>query len=348
MEEPGLGVPARFDDLGTWVARVSDGRHHYAKTAPWNSDASLVLLLDGWLLDGRTYRRVRRLPLPAEHRTWANSDPHTIYGVGTVGRRPLSWVKVSARTGAMTTLATYRDYRRVSYGKHEGNTDNANRWAVLVGDDVTPFLIEARTGKRRCEVASRGVVSDATMSQDGRHLLVNWDGQGVYAYDLSCGGERRLTGTDAHYDACVLPDGVTQVVVQPARRSLMATRIANGTSFEVYSDSALRIHVSCRNIRRPGWVYVSAYGDRDDRVTLGQRLWQRGFAVRLDGSATVQLFAWLHMPLPAPYDGRPMLVPSPLGDRVWWKVNWDGRSIGVHSFVAGAAKPSGLEAGSGR
>ncbi len=337
LAAPAPGAPARFDDLATVVVLAAEGRHHYAKSSPWNADGSLALLVDGTLLDGRDFRRIRKLDLPAEHRTWANADPDTIYGVTRSGRRLDRWVKVSARTNRMSTLATYPEYGKVSYGEYEGNTDNEDRLAVLVGDERTPFVIEARTGAKRCEIPSRGQVSDATVSQDGAFVLVNWERKGVDAYDASCRLLRHLSDANSHYDACVLADGETQVMVQPDGRELLAVGLADGKRTTVYSDSALRIHISCRNIRRPGWAYVSPYGGGGpgDRVTTGQRLWQRGFAVRLDGSERTETFAWLHLALPAPYEGQPMMVPSPRGDRVWWKVDWDGASGAIHSYVAG-------------
>ena len=345
MAAPSLGAWERFEDLGTRVTRASETPHHYAKTCPWNADERYALLVDGTLLDGRTFRRLRKLTVPAEHRTWANANPDIIYGVARTGRKLDRWVKVSAATGRMTTLARYPEYRRVSYGKYEGNTDNRDTWALLVGDDVTPFLIEARTGRKQCEVPSRGKVSDTTVSQDGRYLLVNWERLGVDAYDTSCRFIRQVSSVNSHYDACVLPDGVTQVVVQPSRRDIVAIGIADGARTVVYSDSAQRIHVSCRNVRRPGYAYVSSYGGggRGDRVTLAQRLWQRGFSVRLDGSQQVEVFAWLHAELPVPYEGEPSMVPSRSGHRVWWKVDWDGASGRVQSFVAEATggSPSG-------
>jgi hypothetical protein len=328
MPEPPLGGSAPFPDLTTTVTRVADGRHHYAKDTPWNSDESYALTLKGDLLDGRTYRPLKRVAVPAEHRTWANSDPDLIYGV--TGNR---WVRVSVARGETATLATFPEFRTLSYGLGEGNTDNADRWAVLVGNGDTPFLIEARTGARRCTIETKGTVSDATMSQDGRYVLVNWRKQGIDAYDTACALHRHLSDANSHYDACVSTAG-EQVIVQVPDSRLLMTRISDGAVTTVLTDSALRIHVSCRNVRRPGWAYVSPYGDQADSVTTGQRVWQRGLAVKLDGSQTVQIYAWLHMAFPTHYDDDPMMVPSPRGDRVWWKVNWDGTSTGIHSFVA--------------
>jgi hypothetical protein len=332
LAEPPLGGSTAFEDLGTTVTRASDGRHHYAKDSPWNADESLVLLLDGQILDGQTYRRVRTVSVPAGHRTWANSDPAVVYGV-TANR----WVKLDASTGATTTLASFPEHRRLSYGGGEGNTDNEDRLAVLVGDERAPFLVDARTGAKRCTIESRGKVSDATMSQDGRWALVNWDKRGIDAYDAAtCAFARSLTARSSHYDACVSSAG-DQVVVQANDGRLVMTRIADGAPTTVYADTALRIHVSCRNVRRPGWAYVSLYNETCDRTLRGMNAFGRIFAVRLDGSQLVEIYAWDHQPCPAPYDDNPVAAPSPRGDRVWWKVNWDGTSRGVHSFVARSA-----------
>jgi hypothetical protein len=341
LAEPALGDSAPFTDLGTWVTRASNWPHHYAKTSVWNADESLAMTNDGRILDGATYRQLRTIRVPDEHRTWSNTDPRYVYGVNASRRQ---WVRVDATTGASTVLATYPGYRSVSYGLHEGNMDNADTGAVLVGDGKLPFLVDPKTGAVRCKVTAGGgfgrEVSDATMTQDGSALLVNWRGYGVAAYDAAtCGFTRRLTKRNSHYDACVSSAG-EQVVVQPVDgRTLGMTRVSDGARTTVYADSALRLHVSCRNVRRPGWAYLSHENTTCDRTLTGMASFGRVWAVKLDGSRDVEIYAWDHQACPARYRDNPMAVPSPTGDRVWFKARWDGRSAGVHGFVAEVRRP---------
>ena len=87
-------------------------------------------------------------------------------------------------------------------------------------------------------------------------------------------------------------------------------------------------HLSCRNILRPGWAYVSTDPSRHGMVV----------AVRLDGSGTVELFGH-HMSSAANYLKSPMPVPSPDGRRVMFKSDFgDAADAGVvYDFEAAAS-----------
>ena len=337
MAEPPLGGTRSFSDLGTIVTRVSDKRHHYAKTSVWNNDESLAITLDGSVLDGQSYQHIRSAKgsiFPNEHRTWSNTDRRYIYGVKT----PNQWVRVDATAPANNrVIATFSQYSKVSYGSYEGNMDNADTGVVLIGNGTRPFLVNPKTGALRCTVTSGGgygrTVSDTTISQDGQWILVNWSGYGVDAYRASdCRFHRRLTSATGHYDACVSTAG-QQVIVQLSAANMV--RISDGVTVDVFKpDSSVRGHLSCRNIKRPGWAYVSIYNDTCDTYQKNMVSFHRIYAVKLDGSQKVENYAWDHEACPSYYDDDTMAVPSPLGNRVWWKVNWDGKSSGIHSFVA--------------
>jgi hypothetical protein len=330
MSEPALGASVPFSDLGTTVTRVSDGRHHYAKTPVWNVDESYAVLNDGKVLDGKTYAVVRTVSFPSEHKTWSNTDRRYIYGANKSARE---WVRVDVTTGTRTVLATYSQYSSVSYGNYEGNMDNADSGAVLIGSGTTPFLINPKTGAVRCTISRGGgfgrSVSDATMSQDGSYMLVHWVGYGVDAYRASdCSFVRQLATSTGHYDACVSQAG-DQVYVSEGGRMI---RISDGQLTQVWSDGS-RAHISCRNTRRPGWVYVSTENGTCDSTLQSMKKFHRIFAAKLDSTNTVENYAWDHQGCPSTYDTMPMAVPSRLGNRVWWKTSWNGSSS-LHSFVA--------------
>jgi hypothetical protein len=333
LSAPALGETIRFSDLGTTVTRAANTRHHYAKTSPWNVDESLAMTLDGRIYDGKTFEPIRFVTLPNEHKTWSNTDPRYIYGANKAQRQ---WVRVDATTGSAVALATYSQYSTVSYGAYEGNMDSGDTGAALIGNGNRPFLINPKTGAVRCSVTGGGgygrSASDSTMSQDGRYMLVNWVGYGIDAYNASdCSFARKLTSRNSHYDACISSAG-EQVVVQPGgSASIVMTRISDGAATAVYSDSSLRIHVSCRNTKRPGYAYVSVYNQTCDSVLTGMDAFHRIFSVKLDGSRATESYAWDHQPCPAPYNDNPMAVPSRDGSRVWWKVRWDGT---LASYVA--------------
>jgi hypothetical protein len=319
--------------------------HHYPKDAVWNADDSYAITSDRKLWDGRTYAYLRTVVSPpgTEHDTWSNVVPRYIYGASKAARQ---WTRVDVVANTWTVLKTYSaadvglpTLSTMSYGLYEGNMDDADTGAVLVADGVRPVLIDPPTGAVRCYVTSGGgygrSVSDATMSQDGKWILVNWLGYGVDAYHASsCSFARKLTSRNSHYDACVSTAG-EQVVVQ-FDTQLKMTRISDGTSTSVYSDvSWIPGHVTCRNTRRPGWAYVST-GSLNCAEVSGERLYHRIFSVKLDGSQQVENWAWDHAPCPIVNDPGdvPYAVPSRDGSRVWWKTNWDGVAGARRSYVA--------------
>jgi hypothetical protein len=341
LSEPPLGASALFADLGTTVTHVSDSPHHYAKDSPWNSDESLAMTNDGKVYDGQTYQYLRTISLPSEHHTWSNTDPRYVYGAN---RTALQWVRLDATNGTMTTLKTYSasdvgqsSLSSMSYGDYEGNTDNNDTGAVLIADGVRPVLINPQTGAVRCYVTSGGgygnSVSDTTISQDGNWILVNWSGYGKDAYRASdCSFYRKMVDTTGHYDACVSTAG-DQVIVYGYDASMLMQRISDGQITTLYTDATQREHISCRNLKRPGWAYYSVENTTCDSTQNNIAALHRVLALKLDGSRSVQLFGWDHQPCPSTYASSPMAAPSPLGTRVWWKTNWDG-SANVHSFVA--------------
>lgn len=363
LAEPGLGASVLFSDLGTTVTRSTNRLHHYPKTAVWNSDETLALVSPSpevytssvrYLIDGSTYADIKDLLAnqavwPNEHRTWSNTNPHYIYGANKSGRQ---WIRIDVSTTPATTVAlkTYSasdvglsSLSTMSYGSYEGNMDNADSGVALIADDVRPVLVNPKTGAVRCYVTAGGgygnTVSDTTMSQDGNWIIVNWDTYGLDAYRASdCSWARRLTTRTSHYDACVSTAG-DQVAVQAsgASAALEMIRLSDGKVTAVTEPNEDHLHVSCRNVKRPGWAYVSQsnYGcSAGDSTYAGEAIHNRVIAVKLDGSKLVENFAWSHQPCPATEAEVDFASPSPTGTRVWWKTNWDGASTGPHSFVA--------------
>lgn len=348
MTEPNLLETKTFSDIGTKVTRVSNIRHHYSKNNPWNSDESLALVGTqgtGTILNGNTYAVTGTgYSFMSGHRTWSNMDPRYIYGTQNASNQ---WVRLDATNGTRTALHTYTadelglsSLTNIDYGKSEGNMDNNDTSVVLIANGLVPFIANPKTGNFRCKITKTYInVYDTNMSQDGNYALVTYNENGNIAIDSfnpqTCIFQRTvITSRVSHWDACVSQAG-EQVIVTSIGSSFRMYRLSDGADLGVqYSDSALRQHISCRNTKRPGWAYISAYNDTCDSTATDAKMFNRVFAIKLDGSQKVQVFAWDHQACPSNYDQNSMASPSRYGDRVWWKTNWDGVSSGIHSFVA--------------
>ena len=108
---------------------------------------------------------------------------------------------------------------------------------------------------------------------------------------------------------------------------VVMVRLQDGaiTSLTDPIDEARAHHISARNLRRPGWVYVDYYPEP------GTRFDDEIVAVKLDGSKAVQRFAHKHSEFVGCYRCESHAVPSPDGRRVMWASNWTGNCLACGS-----------------
>ena len=99
---------------------------------------------------------------------------------------------------------------------------------------------------------------------------------------------------------------------------VVKVRLRDGrvTSLTDPSREAPILHVSTRNLDRPGWAYASYY--KSD----GKRFSDEIVAVRMDGSGQVERLAHMHSVTPGCYRCEPHAVPSRDGSRVIFASNW--------------------------
>ncbi len=108
------------------------------------------------------------------------------------------------------------------------------------------------------------------------------------------------------------------------------------TSLTDPTNEAYAHHVSCRNLQRPGWAYVTYFTEP------GKRFSSEIVAVKLDGSKSVQRFAQTHTDFNGCYRCEAHAVPSPDGRRVMWASNWMlscatcGTKSDIKAYVADA------------
>ncbi|HFC53079.1 MAG TPA: hypothetical protein ENJ43_01445, partial [Gammaproteobacteria bacterium] len=206
------------------------------------------------------------------------------------------------------------------------------------------------------------------ISQQGDYVVINWNasnragafeenGQphwGVEVYDsTTLTFQRRLWHHGNHGDLCVDSAG-DEVYVQfhgPDGTHVNMYRLHDGKHTALISeaqnpDGDIRTdflthkgHISCRNIRRPGWAYVSleyVHGDSpSETVNDGSLL-----AVRLDGSGTIQRFGH-HQSSATNYIKSVKLVPSPDGSMVMFTSDWgnSGDEMLSYEFIASTLPP---------
>ncbi len=327
--------------------------HEYSKVQPWNIDETLYKFYSVAVFDAVTHRIVRELPGDFYPSYWSNTDPDLLYSFREDG----SIQTLRVASGAREELGRLDGFDRVALGPGEGNIDihdhrvtlackDGEDLVVVVWDLVTRATVTTRRfpGAWGSDTGMPEHVDWVSVSQSGDFVVILWDTGppwdvepfdghfGVEVYDAaSMAFLRRLVRYGNHGDLGFTPDG-EEVYVQfwGEDGTINAYHLDDGQTDVIATDSDFGsgdAHLSCRNILRPGWAYVSTDPSRGGLI----------LAVKLDGSGTVELFGH-HMSSAATYTKSPMPVPSPDGRRVMFKSDFgDTTAEVVYAFVAQAS-----------
>lgn len=366
IARPDYLIPVTDPTFGTEVTRIGDivkfgtskPYHHYAKDQPWNSDGSLIMM-EGWpaqILDGNTYRRIRTINPSGDHHVWANTNPEIIYGAS--GNK---FESQSAITGVKTTLHTFTEYTTISLGDWEGNISNDDRYAALRCSKSGTNYVAVYDIMKDSILTTMNIgaimPNNITMSQSGKYVAIQWgvDGtgsqQGITIHntnDLSFVRQVAPWG-GTHYDLGYDTQGNEVSCHIVNSRGIMAVRLDNGAITQVTTDAQMSWtpHISCRNLNRPGWLYLTEFAASYAEPTKPN--YQQIFAVRIDGSGTINAFAHVHHSTVEDYDRSPFGVPNRDGSRVMFRSDWDNGSGEIDSYVATMlldtvppSKPTGL------
>jgi hypothetical protein len=331
--------------------------HTYAKNQPWNADSSLIMLnytYPAAILDGKTYKLLRWIHQPSDA-VWSNIEPYKMIGAHADMN---VLVKADARTDwTQSTLHTFTEYDAIEFGAGEGNLSNDDRYIALFGlkggqtDLLVYDLVADKVLARRsmgnakvCDCDTPGSINNITMSQSGNYVIVEFNvygrgpSEGIAVYDRNLTYLRNVSSRGgSHYDACYDAAGGESVVVQADESSaVVSARLDNGAVTEVLKREQMNygIHISCRNLKRPGWAYISEFYFKGTSNATAN--YQEVFAVKLDGSGTVNRFAHEHHSLKEQYERAAMAVPNRDGTKVMWASDWENGSAPVYAYVAEA------------
>ena len=351
------------DAIGMGVSSETVLKHAYAKNQPWNADSSLLFLgnsYPGFLLDGKTFKLLRRFSQPSQA-LWSNTDPNIMFGVG--GDAP-ALVKADVRAqGTVTVLRRFDEYTKMDIGGYEGNLSNDDRYIVLFGKhaagvDIVAYNIASNQieGRRSFvgQVAGAGSndIDNATISPLGNFVVVQFVGSrqgrppGIDVYDRQMNYLRRVSPAgNSHYDIGIDAAGNEVLVIKDSQvdTTMYTIRLSDGTRrVELTKDLVnYPIHISCRNIKRPGWCYMSefAVANYDQTNATSKANHQELLAVKLDGSGTVQRFAQEQHAVvisEREYERSAMGVPNRDGSMVLWASDWRdaSRTASIDTYVA--------------
>ncbi len=333
--------------------------HEYAKIQPWNADGSIYKFYSVAIYDGQTHQMIRELLGGHIYPSyWSNTDPDIIYGFrenGDIKTYSVSNDLVSLRGHIYADINNQTDFEVVKLGPGEGNIDKNDHYVALIAKQAADMYVIIYDLQQYQEVF-RQVFSGAwgsggtgapqyvdwvSVSQSGNYVGIMWNHNntsqtnpfnGHYGVEIYHTTDmqflRRLTSYGNHGDFGYAADG-DEVFVQfwgP-----------DGTINMYYLDRMERVvisnhndfngegHISCRNLNRPGWAYVS----QDEAARSGQIV-----AVKLDNSGLVEHFGH-HFSTAASYLKSPMPCPNPDGNKIMFKSDFgDTNSDVIYVFEA--------------
>ena len=218
------------------------------------------------------------------------------------------------------------------------------------GDDPARVMIAYDIGERR-ELGRRTARVDmnwVSFTQSGRHVVVennlpgHEDSTGIVRFEPDFSARKVLTVDRSHGDLGIDQQG-NDVLAMIDWKRLSYIDIASGRRTRLGIADRLKPvghgHVSCRNIHRPGWCYLSSFDGAIGAFRLGaSSSWldrARHLLSRESGSkAGVAAFEpWgFHFSSSNDYDAQPKASVSPSGRQVIFTTDWNG-SGELNDFV---------------
>lgn len=367
-----------MDELGKQADRTQKAlRHDYAKKQPWNCDGTLIQMARFYLLDGKTYKVAGTYNRPSAECVWSYKDPRKMWTFDYRERNLESIAIVDEKgtgrvTGVRKVIRSFSEYDQMMMGFGEGNLSWDDRYVALAGRkgaDLYIVVYDIVRDKIVSQVMFEGKwppsgdirkdlcrIDWCSMSASGKYVVILWKDrgpgrqQGVEVYDRKLNFLRQLTPAGGHGDLGYDTSGneVWTQVCSGALDPALNTKVlydAAVVAFRLHDGGMIRVldrslggfsgHVSCRNYRRPGWAYVT-----------GAEPALEAFAVRIDGSQTVERFAHTHAPRVG-YAAEMHGVPNPEGTKFIFASNWDGNTnSSIYCYVAEyTGEAGGSEAG---
>ena len=348
--------------------------HEYSKTQVWNADQTKYKVVSWKVYNATTYQEERELSdmYPSY---WSNTDADVIwcfrengdvkkYNVSTnsavtVANIPgYEFIKVGPGEG---NIDKNDHYIALVGKKANGNTFDLD---VIIFDLQTAQIVSTRNFPSAWEDGpdyAPKYIDWVSVSQSGNSVVIMWnhntstdDGvnqyiengklhYGVEVYNtLDMSYQRRIIRYGNHGDLGYAVDG-KEVLVQGYGL------YGSGSLYMHYLDGSGSVvlttntdfggagHVSCRNINRPGWAYLT--------FSLSAQTGQM-VAIKLDESGTVEHFGH-HFSSAMSYEQAAMAVASPNGDKICFKSDFGTDPISgskvAYSFFASLANPSPIE-----
>lgn len=323
--------------------------HRYSSAQAWNSDQSLLVIVNGCggmcFFDGRTYVPLFRRDRSSECE-WHPRDPNLMICVHD--REISTW---APRTDHEDVQFTSTNDNDLQFGPYKGNPSlDGNRIAVRAtrkDGHLVVFAYDMKQRRKFPDIDLTQIVGTnhaCSISPLGVNILCfqTLEDGTEQALIFSVDGTLRQKWTEhhrpGHGDMTVDADG-SEIYVgisksDPDKYQVIKRRLSDGkvTSLMKYGEAQ---HASLRSLSRPGWVFLTYAGDPDQvsKHTDWAPYAREVIALRIDGSGDVRRIVQTRN-VPSDYWSETHASPSPDGSQVIWSSNWGVPGGPVYDFVA--------------
>lgn len=355
--------------LSTVVRRVSNislSMNGYAKRSAWNSDESLMMLSSGSanraILNGSTYAIVSADQPFANSAVWWHSDPLRL------------WLPNSARTGVYLNMTINPVTGVITAGSLTTPTALSGSYTVFdpggneqdscADDSVMAFswrksdatwgigVLTRSTGVVAAELqlgtgAAAGLsglnakIDFCQISDDAAWVAYGCPNtgsgvtRGVWTLPVSLSTATRTNATTGlqHVDWARAADGTPRLICWNS--AIISHNPSGGGQVTLIASSSGGTHVSGRNWKWPGWVFVTEYSGGTGGV-----LRNKVVALQIDDPGAGRVFSFSHRIAGTDhndYDNSMKGCPSPTGTRVVYNGRWESLTGSIYAWVSGVA-----------
>lgn len=337
----------RVTNNSSIVQKTKKLRHFYSRRQAWNLDESL-LDLGSSIVNADTYESNQSFIPFSSERIWSNTNKNTMIGIRS-NPKPIELSWYNFRLQEYELVHRFDQYETCTLGHGEGNLSNDDQLLVITctdkqsNTDIISFDLAAKEilGLRRAAPN----LNWASISPSGAYVVVENNNHPdpnpvLLRYSKFLENEVLLMNHPSHGDL-TLDDKGQDVHVMISSNSVFYVRIEDRQLVKLAIGNRKfkhgSGHVSCRNLKRPGWCYLSSYySGHVGAFKIGGSESAKSGLVKLGSSRKRGPNAYehwgFHHSSSKSYRAQPKASVSPSGKKVIFSSDWQGQSS-VEDYV---------------
>ncbi len=358
---PSIDQTQENPQFGNKITRISSSEkfqvgdntftHDYSKRQAWNSNETLLIVGDKLLSADEFNILKEQIPISTA-RNWSNIHANYLYGFKFTGEVLNEFGYHDFFTDQFTLIKKFDRFDNCTLGQGEGNISNDDRYALFTcsknNGPITMISFDILNSAILGERVAEPDMNWAGFSQSGSYILVGNSGaqtdtRNLTRYNPDLSNPFILSNKFHHGDLGIDVYGA-DVFTMIGATHISYIRLSDKfkVTFPISSNENPTSfgHVSCRNVNRPGWCYVSTYHEfRLAAVQLDFDGTSVEFADQdgefsVNGVAVVEPWG-VHRSTASDYEKQPRVSVSPSGSQIVFSSDWYASSE-ANAFVIAA------------